>query len=94
MSEQHARRAQRDRGLARAKELRTWCAFGAAVATAVLALFAASSIPGRATGSSATGPGSGVGVASQSGLQPLQPPDQGGLGGQNGSAPIVVSGGS
>ena len=94
MSDQHSRLAMRDRGLARANELRAWCAVGAAVATAVLALFAASSIPGRATGSSAAGPGSGVGVSSQSGLQPLQPPDQGGLGGQNGSAPLVVSGGS
>jgi hypothetical protein len=95
MSEQHSRIAQRDRGLARATELRTWCAVGAAVATAALALFAASSIPGRASGSGAASPGSGVGVSSQSGLQPLQAPAPGGFGGgQNASAPIVVSGGS
>jgi hypothetical protein len=97
MSEQTSRAAQRDRGLARATELRTLCAVGAAVATALLALFAANSIPGRGsgTGSSAASPGSGVGVSSQSGLQPLQAPAPGGFGGgQNASAPIVVSGGS
>ena len=95
MSEQHSRIAQRDRGLARATDLRMLCAVGAVVATAVLAVFAASSIPGRASGSNAASPGSGLGVSSQSGLQPLQAPDQGGFGGtQNGAAPTVISGGS
>ncbi|MHB8538849.1 MAG: hypothetical protein ACYDCS_12650 [Candidatus Dormibacteria bacterium] len=65
------------------------------MATVVLATFAASSIPGRASGSSAASAGSGLGVSSQSGVQPLQAPDQGGFGGgQNGPAPVVVSGGS
>jgi hypothetical protein len=95
MSEQTSRIAQRDRGLARASELRMTCVVGAAVATAVLAVFAASNIPGRASGSSAASSASGVGVSSQSGLQPLQAPAPGGFGGgQGASAPIVVSGSS
>jgi hypothetical protein len=45
MSEQSSRIGQRDPGLPRATDLRTLCADGAAIATAVLALFAARQHP-------------------------------------------------
>ena len=106
MPQQTPRTAQRDQGLARAAQLRTVCAVGAVVVTAVLGYLAAGSVPGRAsTSNSAVPTSSDTGVSSQSGLQPLssqsglQPPQQppgsgGGGGGQNLNVPIVSSGGS
>jgi hypothetical protein len=97
MAHENARTAQRDDGLARAAQLRTACALGAAVVTAALAYLAAGSMPGRATASNTTGPTvSGAGISSQPGLQPPQQPPGSvdGGGGQNLSAPLVSSGGS
>ena len=89
MPQQTPRTAQRDQGLARAAQLRTVCAVGAAVVTAVLGYLAAGSVPGRVNTSNSA-------VSSQSGLQPpQQPPGSGGDGGgQNLNVPIVSSGGS
>jgi hypothetical protein len=89
--------ARRDDGLIRATQLRTACALGAAVGTAVFAYLAAGSVPGRAAASSAAVPtSSGAGLSSQAGLQPPQQPPGSvdGVGGQNLSAPLVSSGGS
>jgi hypothetical protein len=97
MPQHTSRAAQRDEGLARAAQLRTACAVGAAVVTAVLAYLAAGSVPGRAAASSSAVAGSSdAGVSSQASLQPpQQPPGPGGAGGgQNLSAPLVSSGGS
>lgn len=97
MPQQTPRTAQRDQGLARAAQLRTACAVGAVVVTAVLGYLAAGSVPGRAsTSNSAVSTSSDTGVSSQSGLQPPQQPpvSGGGGGGQNLNVPIVSSGGS
>lgn len=87
-------RLRRDLGLARARRLTIATAVGATELTAVIALVAATTIPGRTAGSSqqsTTTPSEGDSSgASQPGLTgPGQLPQA-----VNGGVPIVISGGS
>ena len=98
MSQTSANAVRRDQGLARAAQLRTAVAVGAAAATAIIAYAAGSSIPGHASASTspATTSSNPAGVSAQTGLQaPQQAPGLANpYGGQAQQAPLVSSGGS
>jgi len=85
-------RLRRDRGLARARRITFFAAVGASGFTAVIALIAATTVPGRTTGSqppSSDSSGANAGAVQPNLTGPGQLPQA-----ANGGAPIVVSGGS
>ncbi len=87
-------RLRRDRGLARARRITFFAAVGASGFTAVLALIAATTVPGRTTSSGSQPPSTDSSGANAGAVQPnLTGPGQLPQA-ANGGAPIVVSGGS
>jgi hypothetical protein len=88
-------RLRRDLGLARARRITVYAGVGAAGLTAVIALVAATTAPGRslsASSAAAQADSNGQqtsGVSSPEFVVPGQPPIAG-----NGGVPIAVSGGS
>lgn len=87
-------RLRRDRGLARARNITVFAGVGAAGLTAVIALVAATTAPGRSLTPSASTQVSGpsqpaTGVTSPDFVPPGEPPLAG-----NGVVPSAVSGGS
>ena len=87
-----AARLRRDLGLARARRVTVYSAVGATAFTGVLALVAATSLPGHSvTTPPATQPGfTDSGSITQPGLSaPILPPQYG-----YGGTPVAVSGGS
>jgi len=92
-------RQDRDSGLARVRRITVYTGLSAAALTALISLIAASTIPGRASGASASPPsaaGGGENAGSQEPVgQPssLNPPDQPPQADQGGGS-VAVSGGS